>query len=814
MQINRNKNSKNLKRQFFPPLASNNSFIAPRKNLTIAVTLLLILLWNLSVWHFSEQSYLENSNQLIQQQTRLSQEHANDLANSMQRNLGYLTGIPNLLSKLLPVKWALTKFNGDTTPSAATYEERRWRWTEDPGLNDLSRYLAVAKKSLHADLIYVVNAAGDCVAASNWDTTGTSIGTNFIERDYFKQNREGQQGMQYAVGKTTHIAGLYFSSPVIVDGKFLGAVVAKADVPNLSYLIKQFDAFVTDHKGAIILATEKELEMHFMPDASISSMSEQDIFARYQKHNLPPLKISDWNDPRFPTLMRFENETEPHVLAHKELPEYGLTVYVESEVASIPVLNSSHRRFTWLLCALGSVLILAIGGSVLYLQSLKLSKELLWEKANFDTLTGLPNRDMFRDRLTQEFKKSDRSALPVALLLIDLDLFKEVNDTLGHEAGDVLLQQAAQRISNCVRETDTVARLGGDEFTVILSQLSDTRHAEVIAQKIIDKLSEPFQLKGETAHISASLGITLYPLDGYEIESLMRNADQAMYAAKKNGRNGYSYYTVSLQEAAQKRLRITNDLRVALTDQQLKVYFQPIIELSTGHVHKAEALLRWIHPVHGMISPAEFIPLAEETRLIVNIGSWVRGESINWCKRWNELDPKGFQISINKSPVEFMDENDSDKVNDFIREIQGLSLSGQNFVFEITEGLLLNSDPRINIKLMELRDAGIQVSIDDFGTGYSSLSYLKKFDIDYLKIDQSFVHNLEHDSDNVALCEAIIVMAHKLGLKVIAEGVETEQQRQLLLGAGCDYAQGYLFSRPVPPDAFESWLVENNRRLT
>jgi diguanylate cyclase (GGDEF)-like protein len=336
-------------------------------------------------------------------------------------------------------------------------------------------------------------------------------------------------------------------------------------------------------------------------------------------------------------------------------------------------------------------------------------------------------------------------------MLIDLDQFKEVNDTLGHDIGDILLQEAARRILSCVRETDTVARLGGDEFTVVLSQLSNASHAENIAQKIIKKLSEPFKLNEEVAHISASLGITLYPADALDIDSMMRNADQAMYVAKNNGRNRYSHFTASLQETAQKRLRLTNDLRSALAGQQFRLYFQPIVDLNTNRIHKAEALLRWQHPLRGMVSPADFIPLAEETHLIVEIGVWIRREALIWCERWNKHNPDGFQISINKSPVEFMDDSDSDRVESFVKDLSEKGLSGKNFVFEITEGLLLNADPRINTKLMALRDAGIQVSIDDFGTGYSSLSYLKKFDIDYLKIDQSFVRNLERDTDDMAL---------------------------------------------------------------
>ncbi len=433
----------------------------------------------------------------------------------------------------------------------------------------------------------------------------------------------------------------------------------------------------------------------------------------------------------------------------------------------------------------------------------KQTEEQLHHLAHYDVLTGLPNRTLFLDRLEQEIRKSNRSGLALTLLYIDLDQFKEVNDTLGHNVGDALLVEAAHRITACVRETDTVARLGGDEFTVILAELADLGHVERVAQAIIRTLTDPFQLGGESVYISASIGITIYPTDAADAENLLKNADQAMYAAKGSGRNRFSYFTNLLQEKALARSQLVKDLRGAMTAGQFKVYFQPIVELATGTVSKGEALIRWQHPERGMVNPAEFIPLAEETGLINEIGDWVFKESVHWVKRWNEFCPHGFQVSVNKSPVQFLSEIHHDDWLDYLRE---RGLSGQCVTIEITEGLLLNAASAVTDKLLRFRDAGIQVSIDDFGTGYSALSYLKKFDIDYLKIDQSFVRNLVTDPSDLALSEAIIVMAHKLGLKVIAEGVETVEQRKLLAAAGCDYGQGYLFSKAVSPEEFEDSL--------
>ena len=431
------------------------------------------------------------------------------------------------------------------------------------------------------------------------------------------------------------------------------------------------------------------------------------------------------------------------------------------------------------------------------------AEALIWQQAHFDTLTGLPNRRMLRDRLEQEIKKSRRDGLQLALLFLDLDQFKEVNDTLGHDSGDRLLIEAARRIRDCVRECDTVARMGGDEFTVILTEVIDASSIEGILQKILQALETVFQLGTEQVFVSASMGITMYPLDATEIEDLFKNADQALYVAKGAGRNRFSFFTPALQEAAQTRVRLANDLRTALAEQHFRVVYQPIVELANGAIHKAEALIRWHHPTRGMISPAAFIPIAEASGLIVEIGDWVFQQAAHQVRQWRASLAPDFQISINKSPVQFHQAASAS----WMTQLQALGLPGDSIVAEITEGLLLDTSPSVSALLLGMRDAGIRVSLDDFGTGYSSLSYLQKFDIDFIKIDQSFVRHLVPGCTDLALCKAIIVMAHELGMQVIAEGVETAQQRDLLTAAGCDYAQGYLFARPMPALEFETFMA-------
>ncbi|HMW24641.1 MAG TPA: EAL domain-containing protein [Burkholderiaceae bacterium] len=442
-------------------------------------------------------------------------------------------------------------------------------------------------------------------------------------------------------------------------------------------------------------------------------------------------------------------------------------------------------------------------GSVADVTDKKRAQDLIWQQANYDTLTGLPNRNMFRDRLQREMLASDRSGRPAALLMLDLDEFKEVNDSLGHAWGDVLLQEAAQRLQLCVREVDTVARLGGDEFMILLGDVADPTAVTRVVHDVLRAVSQPFRLGSDLVYVTGSVGVTFYPDDAATPEELLRNVDQAMYAAKREGRNCAQYFAPAMQVASHERMRLITDLRTAQTQHQLQLYYQPIVDLASGRAHKAEALLRWLHPERGFISPAEFIPVAESTGMIHEIGDWVFHEAARQAARWRRARPD-FQVSINVSPLQF--ENGRLALSAWLHHLRSLDVDGSCVVVEITEGLLMEAGPEVTRQLLRFRDAGVQVALDDFGTGYSSLASLNRLDIDYIKIDRAFVSNLAPNSPDLALCEGIVMMAHKLGLKVVAEGIETEQQRDLLLAAGCDYGQGYLFSRPVPASQFDALL--------
>ena len=438
----------------------------------------------------------------------------------------------------------------------------------------------------------------------------------------------------------------------------------------------------------------------------------------------------------------------------------------------------------------------------------KAAEEAIWRQANYDSLTQLPNRHYFNKRLVEAIQEATLKQQRLTLLFLDLDQFKDVNDTLGHHRGDDLLIEVGRRIRQNLTEAATVARLGGDEFAVILPD--DVADLQTLCNQLLQHISHAYILGGERIFVTASIGISQFPDDAVNAEEMIQHSDQAMYEAKSRGRNNVRYFSLAMRDALAQRTSLARDLRTAVENNELRDHYQPIICLRSDRIVKAETLMRWQHPSRGLISPALFIPVAEETGEIIRMGDWIFRQAAQNALKWQALVGDEFAISVNKSPMQFIEP--SAMSSDWMQLMQEIGLDGKRIVVEITEGLLLNPDPVVEQRLLHFRDMGIQVAIDDFGTGYSSLSYLSKFDIDYLKIDQSFTRELNEGNESYVLCEAIIVMAHKLGLKVIAEGVETALQRDLLRDIHCDYAQGFFYSPPVPADAFEQLLQAESQK--
>jgi diguanylate cyclase (GGDEF)-like protein len=424
--------------------------------------------------------------------------------------------------------------------------------------------------------------------------------------------------------------------------------------------------------------------------------------------------------------------------------------------------------------------------------------------AYHDALTGLPNRPLFIDRLIVALAQANRGTQKLAVFFLDLDRFKDINDSLGHSVGDTLLKAVAERVRRCVREGDTVARFGGDEFTLLVPRIDNVEDAAKIAQKIIETLKIPFFIHDRELFVTTSIGISIFPGDGHDPETLVRNADAAMYRAKDQGRDNYQLYAPAMNERALERLALENMLRKALANHELVLFYQPLVDLSTRRIVGAEALIRWQHPELGLLSPAHFISVAELSGLIIPIGEWVLRTACRQLKVWQrKFDPE-LSISINLSARQFQQ---PDLVGQIRSAIVETGVNAGSVELEITESNAMQNAENTIYSLRELKTLGVRIAMDDFGTGYSSLNYLKRFPIDTLKLDQSFVRDIRTDSSDAAIVSAVISMAHSLHLSVVAEGVETEEQLAFLALQQCDVIQGYLFSQPLAAEALEPLLA-------
>ncbi|KRE45935.1 bifunctional diguanylate cyclase/phosphodiesterase [Paenibacillus sp. Soil724D2] len=434
----------------------------------------------------------------------------------------------------------------------------------------------------------------------------------------------------------------------------------------------------------------------------------------------------------------------------------------------------------------------------------KLSEENLKYLAHYDVLTGLSNRFLFHDRLSHAIVQANRQGHWAALMFIDLDHFKLINDTLGHAVGDQLLQNAGKRLESCVRTGDTVSRLGGDEFTVILPHIDETEDALLVAQKILEELALPFFLAEQELFITASIGISIYPLNGEDSETLIKQADSAMYRAKEQS-NNYQLYTSNMNATFYRKMKLENGLRKALEKDQLRIVYQPQMDIQTGRINGIEALLRWQHPEMGMVPPNEFIQIVEENGQIVEIGEWVLRSVCEQNKAWQLAGYPPLKCAINLSPRQFKNKNLIETVKQILKETEQ---DPSYLCFEITESISIHQIESVLTVLHDFKEIGLELAIDDFGKGHSALSYLKKYPIDILKIDKCFVQGIEMDRGNASIAKAVIDMAHGLGLRVIAEGVETEDQLAFLKDLHCDSIQGYWLSRPLPPEGIEVFFCD------
>jgi len=545
---------------------------------------------------------------------------------------------------------------------------------------------------------------------------------------------------------------------------------------------------------------ENAVEGIFQIDLNGHYLNINPAMARIFRHVSMNLLITHLNDPVYPLFVDPQRRVDfMHLLF-----ERGEMVNFESQIYGY------DRQTLWINETVRAVRdatgeILLFEGSVEDISDRKHYENRLMYQANYDALTGLANRNLLHDRLQHSIKSAERYRYQLTVAFIDLDQFKFVNDSLGHHTGDHLLKVIASRLKSCVRDSDTVARHGGDEFVVVIDHSNDAVIASLMS-KILAKVAEPVVVDGHELHVTASIGFSLYPIDGLDADTLLKHADAAMYRAKEQGRNNVQFYTEELNLKIQKRMALESILRHALERNEFFLHYQPQVSLATGAIIGAEALIRWMHKTEGVISPAEFIPLAEELGLIVPIGEWVLRTACAQMKAWQDAGFLEIGISVNLSARQFRQRNLAAVV---ALALQDSGLEARYLELELTESMMMDNVELAVAALSTLKAMGIKLSIDDFGTGYSSLSYLKRFPIDVLKIDQSFISDITLAPDGAPIVHSIITLAHSLKLKVIAEGVETAEQLEYLGAHQCDVMQGYYFSRPLSAADFEQLLRKN-----
>ncbi len=894
----------------------------------------LILAWCFIAWFSAGYYYEHNLSEQYQREAKTAKEQLDDIAHDVTENTKILKGTAHVLAGKGQVLQAMRRFGANALPSALPYSSRKQAWIRDPALARLDATLSDIKKSMDAEMIYLVNAAGDCFASDN---TGedTTIGTNYADRTYFAQVRAGQLGHQYAMGRTTNIPGLFYAHPIFSGGHFLGAAITKRDITRLSDWTNQTDTFVVDINGVIVLARDPRLEFHKLPGAAKLTAARNR--EQYKREVIAPLALAPWGDKRFPAAMRIGEGGTPVILVSKTLPEDGLTIYTARPFDALTSLGAEQYWLFALLTAAGSMLIISVSAFVLYwratqrsatdlrlaaiafesqqgmmitdhnnrilqvnkafieisgysaaevigknprlLQSHREDQDAsfyaemwrhinqfgvwegeLWNRhkngeifpehliitavrepggavtnyvatykditaakaaaakieqlAFYDPLTELPNRRLLLDRLQHALAAGSHHDSSGALLFIDMDNFKTLNDTLGHDIGDLLLQQAARRLESCVGADDTVARLGGDEFVVLLENLDKdalkaAAQADAVGEQMLITLNRPYHLGHHDYHITSSIGITLFHDHLLSVDTLFKQADIAMYQAKKAGRNTLRFFDAQMQDSVNARASLEIELRKAIAQQQFQLHYQ--IQVSDAQrVIGAEALIRWHHPERGWVSPMQFIPLAEENGLILSIGHWIVDAACAQLQAWqNDALTRELVLSVNLSARQF---RQRDFVSRITTAIEYYAVDARLLKFELTESVVLESVDDAIATMRALNTIGVRFALDDFGTGYSSLQYLKRLPLAQLKIDQSFVRDLDTDSSDQAIVRTVIAMAHSFDMEVIAEGVETEAQRKRLAKKGCTLYQGYLFGKPMPVTQFNELVQTFNAR--
>jgi diguanylate cyclase (GGDEF)-like protein len=682
-------------------------------------------------------------------------------------------------------------------------------WHERGGENQLAELRD--KGLLPPDLLFVVSIADRAGAVV--DSTRPVAGQNVASQDYFRKQRDGDS---FFIGQLPHgVTGdskLQFSRRLNApDGSFDGAVIVAVDA---DYFVSGYEAAELGQHGVLgLLGTDGVFRVRRSGDAVFSG----DAIDYTSTVSGPDAIDTDG------TVSKSAWDGVRRYTSARELYGFPLAVLVGLS-ADEQVIAAQSDRFAYLWRAVLATALVVPLIALLGYMNWQLARSRLRESeaklelaqrieylAYHDGLTGLPNRSMFSKLLAQSISESRRYDRQLAVAFLDLDRFKQINDTLGHEAGDQLLREVAIRLRSCVRESDTVARLGGDEFVVVLLAMDDGKYAATVAQKILSVIAGPFTLIGHEFRITASIGISTFPHDGLDEQTLTKNADIAMYQAKEEGKNNFQFYSEKLNAHSLERLTLESSLRHALERKEFRLHYQAKRDIVSGRITGTEALLRWQHPDLGTVAPMQFIPIAEETGLIVPIGKWVLRTACLQNVAWQNQGLPRLSIAVNLTARQFAEEH---LLTDVTAILVATGMDPHLLELEITESMLIHNVEDTRRILTGLKALGIRIAIDDFGTGYTSLATLQRFPLDTIKIDRSLIRDISGTTEDTGLADAIIAMGKSLSLTVVAQGVETRDQAEFLRNHACDELQGFYFKRPLPPDEFTKLLVAQATEIT
>ena len=778
----------------------------------LQLTVLIVLAWWVLAWVLSGHYVQRQVDAALTQANQKIGKDISDIATGLEHNLVIFHGVPAILSRDTAVQHVLALPAPDAGQPPLPLAQRRAQWSGLPTLAPLNTLLADTVKDIRAiSVIWVMNPSGDCIAASNSNTAESFVGINYADREYFLTAMQGQPGQQFAVGRATGIPGLFFSAPVLADGKVIGVVGGKIDLPHLASWVNQANAFITDKYGVIIQAQDKRLEMHALPGAEVAQLSGQQRQGRYRSETIPPISITPMAYPAALglDLVRLNDDPAPLLMRARAIAKEDLNVTVLQAVPALAEQMQDQRTLFLIASVLGSTLICLIAGSLHYLGSRQHARRQHEHQrqieylASHDTLTGLFSRAVIDQMISQGIAIAARTGRKLGVLFMDLDMFKNINDSMGHEVGDLVLKEVAQRLRTAVRSSDPVIRHGGDEFVVLLHDIDSPDDAARLATTLLKALRAPFVAQGMTLNMSGSLGVAIYPDDGDSASMLLRNADSALYRAKAGGRADFCFYHPSMNADTMAHLALENELRQALAEHQFVLHYQPQYSLEKKRFIGCEALVRWQHPTRGLLPPSDFIVATEKSGLIVPLGQWVLEEACRQASAWRSEGLIDFPVAVNLSAIQFRKPG---LVATVRAALDASQLSPHGLELELTESALMENTDSAMQTLCGLKDMGVALSIDDFGTGYSSLAYIKRFEPNVLKIDRSFVRDVETDANDLAIVNAIIGLGHNLNYRVIAEGVETEEQMVQLQQMGCDEIQGYWFSRPLPAHEFAAFV--------